>query len=141
MDRARIYPPLSFRLRDATLREALLATLRDVDPFRRLSVTEKGQVLITSAFKPASVQAEGFEAVLAATRVNLEVRNWPLGAVVEELRERTGLDLRWVDTLDIEVVGVQASQECLDALLRRLLEPRGRRARVEGVTLWIEPRP
>jgi hypothetical protein len=82
------------------------------------------------------VRLEGFEAVLEATRVDVSAENWPLSAIVEEFRAKTGLDLRLLGEPE-EYISFKVRDMRIKPALKLLLGPRNLAYRVDGVTLWI----
>lgn len=149
VDRLVIFPPITVRVKGA-LRQVLRSVLAEVSPFWDFQVTEDRVVLITSALPgtplideptslgsiPGATSVVGFAAVLDATRVDLDVQNWPLTAIIHDLRARTGLDIQ-LDHDPHVYVSFKASHESLTSVLPRLLKPRGMNHRVDGVTIRI----
>lgn len=142
-DRRWVEPPISVQLRNVTVREALRQVLAQANPFFDFRVTEEKVVLITTippgfplGRAPVQIDPTGFEAVIAATRVELDVQNWPLSAIVDDLRTKTGLDLRLLGTHD-EVISIKVRDLGLRPLLKLLLGPRNLDYTIDGVTIWI----
>ncbi|HEX7897194.1 MAG TPA: hypothetical protein VF950_05515 [Planctomycetota bacterium] len=146
-DWIRIESPVTAKLRDVTIGRALRHVMSQLGSNFDYRVTDEGVVLLTSTLpgypitEPIPIQTEppvGFAAVLDATRVDLDVQNWPFSAIIDELRTRTGLDLRLHHEVE-GVLSVKVGQIPLPTLLNLLLAPRNLTHTIDGVTIWIGP--
>jgi hypothetical protein len=78
---------------------------------------------------------------LRSIRVTVEMQNAPMTAIVDHLREVTGLNIVAPPSNipDGEVVTVKVKDAALDQTLRQLLEPRGKTYRVHDGVIVILP--